>query len=60
MLVFGEEQVALAAPLPSALLSPKLPFVAIAGTTQGGWGRGCYTIAAAGLQQGHKELYANT
>ena len=57
--MWGEEQVALAAPLPCALLSPKLPSVAIASTTRGGWGHGGYTIAVAGMQQGHEELYAS-
>ena len=52
---------ALAAPLfTSALLSPRSPSVAVTSTTRGGWGHGGYTSAEAGMQQGHKELYAST
>ena len=51
-----------AVPVAYALLSPKPPSVVVARTALRGWGRGGYTSAGAGMQQGHKELhvYAST
>ena len=55
----GQEEVVLAAPLASTLLSPKRPSVVVASTIEGGGlmeAISAHNVLYAGIKQGHEEF----